>query len=785
MPITIHLPADIAPRKKSERLSVAQLKSISLFQGLAKLDDDLYGFPGTTLLHYFEPGEAICRQNEAGWTAFYVLTTEDALKVREESLRMAREKKGGESRTTLKQWDHRIQVLEKECERLRSAIQKIEGEAAAKSSPENPASGLPLRAAAKVDIGLQRLEGVRPSFWQRFVQRLAGSSATPAEELPASIPCDAQQEYDTRKGLIISEGDLFGEMSCINRDPRAATVTAVRGCYVLEMLRNILDRLQQDKSYRAKADNVYKQRVLEGHLRRLPCFAKLDAETFKWLQSQCELVTFEPGTVMFSEHEPSDDLYVVRRGLVKVMKNTQWVIREQDIGADRWRWLGEELKSCEADFANKKDPQVGNPLRAKVWELLPADVQQALPVVDEAQRPAVITALNGIVRNEAISAAAGKKTKNLVDAIENTPLLQFVERQRDSVDSWTQADQYDFNRLLLSAICPAGLPDWSRAPRRNLAYLGQGEFIGEMGVFRGEPRSASCVAFNHVDQGQADPYTKKGALPPRVELVRIRLATYQELARRSADFGREVEHVCKLRYAQEHNTNVNEQPITLNPEFEQQGLIQGQQLMVINLDRCTRCGDCMQACINTHADGRSRLYLEGNRIGNLLIPNTCRRCIDPVCMVGCPVGSIIKGDGQEIQIKSWCIGCSYCANQCPYGSIQMHPLGNLDTYPDRGKIESVTPPELFDVTPEEEAIEEAKRNKQKKITVREAEPQADEGDAYGEDDSLDISAVTRRAVVCDLCQSLPSREPACVVHCPHNAAFRIDARFEHFPGYEV
>ena len=40
--------------------------------------------------------------------------------------------------------------------------------------------------------------------------------------------------------------------------------------------------------------------------------------------------------------------------------------------------------------------------------------------------------------------------------------------------------------------------------------------------------------------------------------------------------------------------------------------------------------------------------------------------------------------------------------------------------------------------------------------------------------------VTEKAVVCDLCSSLPGRRPACVSACPHDAAMRVNARFE-FP----
>ena len=106
-------------------------------------------------------------------------------------------------------------------------------------------------------------------------------------------------------------------------------------------------------------------------------------------------------------------------------------------------------------------------------------------------------------------------------------------------------------------------------------------------------------------------------------------------------------------------------------------------------------------------------------------------------MIGCPVGSINRGDNGEIQIRDWCIGCSLCADQCPYGSIQMNAI--------EGELELT------------------------------AGQQALLGDA-------DIKTVNERAVVCDLCSSLPSRSPSCVYACPHDAAMRVNSLeffFEH------
>ncbi|MFM9965944.1 MAG: 4Fe-4S dicluster domain-containing protein [Planctomycetaceae bacterium] len=154
--------------------------------------------------------------------------------------------------------------------------------------------------------------------------------------------------------------------------------------------------------------------------------------------------------------------------------------------------------------------------------------------------------------------------------------------------------------------------------------------------------------------------------------------------------------------------------------------------MLIDLDRCTRCNQCVDACVASHRDGRTRLYLDGPRFENYLVPISCRSCLDPVCMIGCPVGAINRGDKGEIVIQNWCIGCEICALQCPYGSILMNPR----TDPKETKPRPGAAPEAG------------------------TEPQA----------PPDL------AVVCDLCSSLPSQQPSCVYACPHDAALRVNSQ---------
>ena len=101
--------------------------------------------------------------------------------------------------------------------------------------------------------------------------------------------------------------------------------------------------------------------------------------------------------------------------------------------------------------------------------------------------------------------------------------------------------------------------------------------------------------------------------------------------------------------------------------------MEAQSLLVLDLEKCTRCDECVRACADAH-DGVTRLIREGLRFDKYLVATSCRQCRDPLCMVGCPVGSIRRRDSLEIIIEDWCIGCGLCAKNCPYGNINLHPF---------------------------------------------------------------------------------------------------------------
>ena len=113
------------------------------------------------------------------------------------------------------------------------------------------------------------------------------------------------------------------------------------------------------------------------------------------------------------------------------------------------------------------------------------------------------------------------------------------------------------------------------------------------------------------------------------------------------------------------------------------GVVDGTNLLVMDMDKCVRCGNCSMACHEVH--GQSRLLRRGIHIGRpknyggvsgekILVPSVCMHCQDPECLTGCPTGAIGRFANGQIDIDpKTCIGCGDCATQCPYNAITMIP----------------------------------------------------------------------------------------------------------------
>ncbi len=250
-----------------------------------------------------------------------------------------------------------------------------------------------------------------------------------------------------------------------------------------------------------------------------------------------------------------------------------------------------------------------------------------------------------------------------------------------------------------------------------LNYIGPGGHFGEIGLLSDLPevraravpgrRTATCTALDHV------------------EVVRIAAKDFREILDKFPDQLRAPLVEGALKTLDRDSDSLRRAQVDSLDSFLGQGLVNAQSLLVLDLEKCTRCDECTKACADAH-EGVTRLIREGLRFEKYLVASSCRSCLDPYCMVGCPVSSIRRRDTREIIIEDWCIGCGKCAENCPYGNINMHPFETGERAPDP--------------------------------------------DSPGRT----LAVVQQKATTCDLCHDLgPNAEPSCVYACPHDAAHRM------------
>jgi len=424
------------------------------------------------------------------------------------------------------------------------------------------------RVSISSPIAHVKTQGGAQGFFKRLTSTLAPRESDKREEeaRDRTIPIDASVDLSYENPVAeLGAGDLFGEMTCMNFYPRSATVRAESEVVAYEMLRNVLDIMLKNKTFRAQVDQNYRKRALENHLRGVPMFADLSTDFIEHLKESVELVRFAPGQVIARQGDAADSFYLVRIGFVKISEN----------------YPGGELV---------------------------------------------------------------------------------------------------------------------------LAYLSRGDYFGEIGLLGGGARTATCTALDHV------------------EVVRVSGDDFRQMVERFPNVRRGLEAVAEERRSANalRMQMVHSVPID---QFLSQGLMEAQSLLVLDLQNCTRCDACVNACADAH-DGVTRLVRDGLRFDHYLVATSCRQCRDPLCMVGCPVGSIRRRNSLEVIIEDWCIGCGLCARNCPYGNINLHPFEVMSDDPEHTGRQKAT--------------------------------------------------IKQKATSCDLCTHL--KGPSCVYACPHDAAHRVDPR---------
>lgn len=126
--------------------------------------------------------------------------------------------------------------------------------------------------------------------------------------------------------------------------------------------------------------------------------------------------------------------------------------------------------------------------------------------------------------------------------------------------------------------------------------------------------------------------------------------------------------------------------------------------MLLDIEKCIGCGNCVRACSteNNVPDGYFRTWVERYHVDdwhmetptvdspdggihgfpaspktggkNFFVPKMCNHCADSPCTQVCPVGATFDAkDGVVLIDETYCLGCRYCIQACPYGCRFLNP----------------------------------------------------------------------------------------------------------------
>jgi NADPH-dependent 2,4-dienoyl-CoA reductase/sulfur reductase-like enzyme/pSer/pThr/pTyr-binding forkhead associated (FHA) protein/Fe-S-cluster-containing hydrogenase component 2/CRP-like cAMP-binding protein len=291
---------------------------------------------------------------------------------------------------------------------------------------------------------------------------------------------------------------------------------------------------------------------------------------------------------------------------------------------------------------------------------------------------------------------------------------------------------------------------------RIIAYRQGGDyFAGGMDLL-GDGKAVSVTTINRVRVAEI-PRKTLLALFQRYPEVNQRFSSRLREYTETATFAQETIFTGNVPLQRMLKGAVSGNPVKAGlHSLVSDGVVEGTEVLVIDLDKCIHCDECEEACERRH--GHSRMNRsKGMVIGNITITTTCRQCQDPVCML-CSRAGIARSPDGEVYITESCIGCGICAERCPYGAISIVDLaGEVSNGRGASKHGSTKG-------------SGGKRQSRKQLPMArlgQLAPGPLESPTYDAYDELR----KKIAIKCDLCAGY--KDQACVQACPTGAAIRI------------
>lgn len=431
----------------------------------------------------------------------------------------------------------------------------------------------------------------------------------------------------------------------------------------------------------------------ERLLERVEFFEGLDQDQITKVAQEALLLQFMPGQDICRQGDYEETFYIILSGFVEVTTQTQ----------NQHKTFLAVLEKGE--FFGEMGPLSGQPRTATVTAkertvvlqipktLFIEMMRRSPPFKDKIDQKYIDRSLSTHLRQvEIFSSLPEPVIEALSDKVE---LLSFGKGEVII----REGEPGDCLYLVRS-----GFVKISRGPldhEKILTYLREGSYFGEMALIRDEKRSANVVAMTDV------------------EAVYIGKEEFQDILNMYPEVADEIKKTITSRDKKAKKISTDERLAKAMSFVVKKGLAQAREILVVDLEKCVGCDNCVEACDAVR--GHPRIERRGSRLGRFLVPTSCFHCENPECLL-CPVGGIVRDKNGEIHHTELCNGCGGCARRCPYGNILIVKLDQEDGTGKWGRLKT-------------------KRNKKKKA---------------------------KQAVVkCDMCTDY--RNMACVYNCPTGA----------------
>ena len=501
--------------------------------------------------------------------------------------------------------------------------------------------------------------------------------------------------------------------------------------------------------------------LLISRLRELPMFSDPQQVPDNYLLhfiTSSKLLPFLPGATVICEGQYGREMYFILEGRFTVsslvtdgVDEPLAVLRRGEFMGERGMLTGQPRGSTARAQTAALVLEVPEQVMQRMMEIVP-EVRRFFEQLNDAR--SVESILKRMALFQGVSDADKRQLAQKIH-LKHYDRDEVLFTEKDKAQPAQEAVHIILEGFVKLARRTTAGTGRNKTDERIIAYRQGGDYFAGGLDMLGDGRAVTVTAINRVRVAEIPREEMQDILvryPEVNQRFKTRMQEYQVSVVASQTFIGPLEH---LRSASPQSFSQAEARAGLRA-LVGGGVVEGTEVLVIDLDKCVHCNKCEDACERRH--GHSRMNRKGMVVGNISIATACRQCQDPVCML-CSRAGIARMPSGEVYITESCIGCGICAERCPYDNISIISLADETT--NRSAWQRFT--DFF--------AKGAGQERGKKIL-----PMASATAAPGPlnvAQPLDAFGEVRKklAIKCDLCAGYNNQ--ACVQACPTGAAFRV------------